>query len=108
MTIIDIGWAICWFIIGLGAFQIKGIKSFFDTVTGVLSVFSLLIILLKPDPIAEAFTSIGLGYISGIFTFTVYRIGANISRYIQFGEMSDRIILYLLSLPLWIILEIEL
>jgi hypothetical protein len=107
MTIIDVGWAICWFLIGLGAFQFKGIKSLFDTVTGVLSVFSLFMILLKPDPIAEAFTSIGLGYISGIFTFNAYLIGANISRYYQFGEMSHRIILYVLLLPVWIFLEIK-
>jgi len=107
MTFTDVLWAIGWFIVGLVVFQIKGIKSFFDIVTGMFSVFSLLMILLKPDPITEAFTSIGVGYISGIFTFIIYRIGANISRYFQFGKMSPRIILYLLSLPLWIFLEVN-
>lgn len=105
MTIIDVFWAVGWFVVGLVVFQIKGIKSLFDTITGIFSAFSLLMVLLKPDPITQAFTSIGLGYISGIFTFTIYRIGANISRYLQFGKMSPRIIPYLLSLPVWIFLE---
>jgi len=107
MTFIDVFWAIGWFIVGLVVFQIKGIKNFFDIITGIFSAFSLLMIILKPDPITEAFTSIGLGYISGIFTFTIYRIGANISRYFQFGKMSPRTILYIISLPLWVFLELN-
>ena len=107
MTFTDVLWAIGWFVVGLFVFQIKGIKSFFDIVTGMVSAFSLLMILLRPDPITEAFTAIGVGYISGIFTFIIYRIGANISRYFRFGEMSPRIILYLLSLPLWVFLEVN-
>jgi len=107
MTGMDIIWATAWFLVGLVVFQVKGIKSFFDVVSGLVSAFSLLMPLFKPDPVTEIFVSIGLGYISGIFTFTVYRIGANISRWLQFDEMSPRIILYVLSLPIWIFLEIK-
>jgi len=75
MTIIDVFWAVGWFVVGLVVFQIKVIKSLFDTITGIFSAFSLLMVLLKRGPVTQAFTSIGLGYISGIFTFTIYRIG---------------------------------
>jgi divalent metal cation (Fe/Co/Zn/Cd) transporter len=107
MTITDVFWVIAWFIVGLVVFQVKGVKSLFDLVSGIFSAFSLFLLLLKPDPLTEIFTAIGLGYISGAFTFIVYRIGANISRCIQFNEMSPKIVLYLLAFPVLLILEIK-
>lgn len=103
----DFIWAIAWFIVGLVVFQVRGIKSFFDVIVGIFSTLSLLTLLFKPDPLTEIFIAIGLDYVSGVFTFTTYLIGANISRWIQFGEMSPRIILYIVLLPVWIILEIK-
>ena len=107
MTDTNFFWALAWFVGGCFVFQIRGIKSFLDVASYLVSVFSLFALLTKPDPIAEIFISISLGYITGIFTFTIYRIGANISRWFQFNKMSPKIILYILSLPLWVLLELR-
>jgi hypothetical protein len=41
MMATDIFWAIGWFVVGLSVFQIKGLKSLFDTITGFfLSILS--------------------------------------------------------------------
>ena len=105
MSIIDILWAILWFTIGYNVFQVRGIKRKTDTITGTVSVLSLIVLIFQPEPLAAIFISIFLGYFTGIFTFTIYLIGANISRYRKFKKLSPRIILYVLSLPLWIYLE---
>ena len=106
MTATDIVWAIAWFLVGLVVFQVRGIKSFFAAVSGLFSALSFVMLLFRPEPLDEVFVSIGLGYITGIFTLFVYLIGANISRCVQFGRMSPRIVLYAFSLPLlWIILQ---
>lgn len=105
--IADLVWAIIWFGIGLVTFQVRGIKSLFTGISAVVSFFSLVSLLFQePNTISAMITSIGVGYISGIFTTITYLIGANISRYEQFGEMSPKIILYILLLMVWIFLEI--
>jgi len=108
MEQIDIFWAAGWFIAGLIVFQTKGqskkllsILSFFFSGVSILSLFR------NGTSIDEVITYIGIGKITGIFTTLFYLIGANISRYNQFGEMSPRIFLYLiLILVLWIVLDL--
>jgi len=106
MSLTDFIWVIAWFFAGLITFQFTGIKKILNTLSTIISILSLFVLFLKPDPLTATFNSIGLGYISGIFTTLSYRIGANISRCMQFGEISPKIVLYvILFLGLWIMLE---
>lgn len=108
MLAVDLLWGIAWFFIGLVTFQVRGIRSFFSIISALFSLLSLLSLLVQAsNPIAVVLTLMGLDYISGIFTSVAYLLGANISRYKQFGEMSPRIILYTLILVVWITLEIS-
>jgi hypothetical protein len=108
MNATDFIWAAFWFFGGCFVFQVRGLKRVLDIISSLFSVLSIFTLLFKPDPITEIFFSISLGYFTGIFTLTIYLIGANISRYMQFNKMSSRIYLYMLSVPLWIILELKL
>lgn len=105
MILVDSVWLLAWFAVGLVTFQVRGIKQLFTTISSLFSVLSLLSLSQVSDPVGALITSFGLDYISGIFTTAAYFIGANISRYEQFGEMSSRIILYILVLVVWIVLE---
>jgi hypothetical protein len=108
MFAVDLLWGIGWFFAGLFTFQIRGVKSAFTAISTLFSSLSLFSLLLQEsNPIAIVITSIGLDHISGIFTSVAYLLGANISRYEQFGEMSPRIVLYILILVVWIALEIS-
>jgi len=107
VILVDSIWLFGWFIVGLVTFQVRGIKHFFTTISLLFSLLSLFLLFQASNPIAAIITSIGLDYISGIFTSVAYLIGANISRYEQFGEMSPRIIIYILLFVLWIALEIS-
>ena len=99
---IDFVWVFGWFVVGLVTFQIKGIKSFFGGVGFLFSLLSLFLLIQGQSSL----TSIGIGEISGVFTLIAYLIGANISRYAQFGKMSPRIIIYIiLFFMLWLLLE---
>ena len=106
MSFTDFLWIVGWFLVGLYTFQIRGIKRLFNNLSIAASIISLAILILKPAPVVSVMTSIGLGYVSGLFTYLAYMIGANISRYRKFKRMSPRIILYTVSFfVLWMILE---
>ena len=106
MIQIDFFWIFGWFIVGLVVFQIRGIKHTFTAISSLFSLLSLFLLIPEPNPIAAFMNFIGLDFISGLFTFLAYLIGANISRYAQFGEMSPKIITYsLLFFLLWMVLE---
>lgn len=106
MNFIDFVWIIIWFLAGLLTFQYTSVKKIVGTISGLISFISLIALITKPDSLVHIFSSIGLGYISGLFTTLSYLIGANISRYMQFGRMSPRILLYpILLIILWIVLE---
>ena len=99
-------WVFGWFVVGLVTFQIKGIKSFFGGVGSLFSLLSLFLLIQGQSSLASIIEFIGIGKISGVFTLIAYLIGANISRYAQFGKMSPRIIIYIiLFFMLWILLE---
>ena len=104
---IDFVWVFAWFVVGLLTFQIKGIKSFFGGVVGSLfSLLSLFLLIQGQSSLASIIEFIGIGKISGLFTLFAYLIGANFSRYAQFGKMSPRIIIYfILFFMLWLVLE---
>jgi len=106
MTPMDIFWVFGWFVVGLVVFQIRGIKHFFTMISSLFSLLFLFLLIQEQNPIAAFMNFIGLDFISGLFTSLAYLIGANISRCVQFGEMSPKIITYsLLFFLLWMALE---
>ena len=107
MIPIDFLWIVGWFMVGLVTFQIRGIKHFFTTISSLFSLLFLFLLITEPNPIGAFINSIGLDFISGLFTSLAYLIGANISRYAQFGQMSPRILYYtILFFMLWMVLEV--
>lgn len=107
MNQIDILWIAGWFLAGLVVFQTGGkSKKLLSILSFLFSGISILSLFQGETSIGEIIAYIGIGKITGIFTSLFYLIGANISRYAQFREMSPRIFLYLiLILILWIILD---
>lgn len=102
---VNIVWLIAWFVVGMMTFQVYGIKKSMTAVSFLFSISSLLLLLQKSNPIVTFINSMGLDLISGVFTSLAYLIGANISRFVQFGTMSPMIIKYVLVLVfLWIVL----
>jgi len=107
MTIIDFLWTLGWFLVGFWTFQVKGVKKAFTGISTFFSIIALFALILEPNPIANIMISVGLGFISGIFTGLAYLIGANISRFRQFGKLSPRIIIYIVIFAIWAGLEIK-
>lgn len=93
----DIFWTAIWFFVGLLTFQVTGLKRLLESVSGIISGISLLILITKSDPITTYLNSIPIGYVAGAVTLLAYLIGANISRAIQFGKLSPRILLYVVA-----------
>jgi len=104
----DIIWMIGWFIAGLIVFQTRGdSKKLLSAISLFFSAISILSLLQSEMSIGEIMVYMGVSKITGAFTTLSYLIGANISRYNQFGKMSPRILFYvILMFVLWIILDI--
>jgi hypothetical protein len=94
----DLLWEAAWFLVGLVTFQIRGIKHTFTIISTIFSIMSVLSLNLSQFKAILDF--IGISVISGVLTSVVYLIGANISRFTQFGKMSPRIIVYLIILTI--------
>ena len=102
---LNILWLVAWFVVGTLTFQIYGIKKSMTTMSSLISALSLLLIFQESNPIIAFMNSISLDLISGVLTGFAYLIGANISRFVQFGTMSPVIIKYILALGLlWMFL----
>ena len=102
---VNIVWLIAWFVVGMMTFQVYGIKKSMTTISFLFSILSLLLLVQESNQIVTFINSMGLDLISGVFTSLAYLIGANISRFVQFGTMSPMIIKYVLVLVfLWIVL----
>ena len=100
---INIIWLIAWFVVGMMTFQVHGIKKSMTAISSLFSVLSFLLLIQESNPIVTFINSIGLDLISGVLTSFAYLIGANISRFVQFGTMSPIIIKYILAFVLiWI------
>ena len=103
----DIVWIAGWFVAGLFVFQTKGeskrVLSIFSLIFSIISILSLFG---EGASVGKVMAYIGISKVTGIFTSLFYLIGANISRYFRFGEMSPRILLYsIFVLVLWITLD---
>lgn len=106
MIDIDLVWVLAWFGVGLVTFQVRGIKHTFAAISFIFSFLSLFLLISEQNPVGEFLNWIGLDFISGLFTSLSYLIGANISRYEQFGNMSPRIFYYtFFFFMLWLALE---
>ena len=117
MTPMDIFWIVIWFVVGLFVFQIPGIKGAFKEISDLYSIIPFLLGFFyatwtqNPEMVIGYIVKnieevMSIGIIKGFLSSLAYLIGANISRYEQFGKMSPRIIIYiLLFFMLWIVLE---
>ena len=110
MTAMDILWVIGWFLAGLVVFQVRGIKGYWGEISDLSSILGFVPLLLGFLYGTSTLPNVFIGYIGsimiGFLSSLAYLIGANISRYIQFGEMSPRIVVYVaLFFVLWIILD---
>lgn len=94
--ILDPLWLILWFAGGLVTFQITWAKKILSITSMIFTVLALLS-LNQPQFILSF---VGVNAVSGLFTNLVYLIGANISRFWQFGTMSRLIIVYFFALVL--------
>ena len=98
MTPMDLLWIGWWFVVGLFVFQMRGIKRIMEDISGLNFGFSIVILVLGtlygfytlPNVLFCFVGSVIIGFLS-IFS---YLIGANISRWRQFGNMSFNIYIY--------------
>ncbi len=102
----DISWIIG-FLIGLIVFQVRGIKKILDFLSSLgillfaLWMFNAVMNNVNPETILNQIQSFVIGGFAGTL---FYLIGANISRYEQFGRMSPKIIIYVILLILLLLL----
>ena len=100
MTPIDFLWMFGWFVVGIIVFQVHGIRDYWGQTSEAYSAISLLSLFLGfiyGTLTLQNITMTLIGsIILGILSTLAYLIGANISRAIQFGEMSPKIIVYIL------------
>ena len=115
MTPIDILWLVLWFVVGWCVFQIRGIKSIMGEISDSYSILGVIPLLLGVlyGTLYGTYTlpNVFIGYIGGVMIGSLsslaYLIGANISRYQQFGEMSPLILAYIaLFIMFWIAFEV--
>ena len=100
--VFDVSW-ILGFLIGLVVFQVRGVKK----ILSVLGSFGFILFVLwlidaimngvGPEIISSRIINFTIG---GLIGSLCYLIGANISRYMQFGKMSPKILIYFLLLIL--------
>ncbi len=112
MTPLDILWMCCWFIVGLFTFQIRGIRSFWEEISDFSDVLTYLSLVFGILFGTLTLPNVSIGSIKSIIigfqTMLVYLIGANISRWYQFGNMSFRIVLYVFMFAELLAIEIVL
>jgi hypothetical protein len=110
MTPVDILWLVLWFVVGLCVFQIRGIKSIMGEISDSYSILGVIPLILGVLYGTYTLPNVFVGYIGGVMmgvlSSLAYLIGAIISRYRQFGEMSPRILAYsALFIMFWIVFE---
>ena len=107
MTPLDILLLLGWFIIGMVVFQVHGVKDYWGRTNDAYSAIGMVPLILGffyGAVTLQNMTMVLIGSIILGFLFTLaYLIGANISRAMQFGEMSPRIILYIFLLIIFLI-----
>ncbi len=87
--------------VGLVVFQVHGVKKILNTmnIIGLLSFALGLSYIIVDKTSLDAMSGYIVRFIEGnILASIFYLIGANISRWLQFGKMSSRIVFYLLIL----------
>jgi len=97
-------WLLGWFVVGLVTFQLRGVKGYLEDINGLNSKLGFISLLSGFFYSANTLTLslfikyIVISVIVGFLFSRAYLIGANFSRWIQFGEMSPNIIIHVLLL----------
>jgi hypothetical protein len=97
------------FLVGLIVFQVHGVKKilealgFLGTMLFMLTLINTIMNSKSLNP-AYIFNMIISFFVGGVLGELVYLIGANISRYVQFGTLSPRILLYIMLIVLILII----
>jgi len=98
------------FLVGLLVFQVRGAKKVLETLGSLgAMLFALTLVSyvlnnsgnLDPGYMSNMVVSFIVGEVLGNL---IYLIGANISRYIQFGTLSPRILIYIMLILLILII----
>ena len=106
---IDVTSLLIGFLVGLVVFQVRGVKKILEAL-GLLGTMLFMLTLintvlnsrnLNPSHISNMTISF---FVGGILGNLVYLIGANISRYMQFGTLSPKILIYIMLIVLILII----
>ena len=104
--VFDISWVLG-FLVGLIVFQVRGVKKILSVLSSigflsfVLWMFNAIMNGISPETISKHIQSFVIG---GFASTLFYLIGANISRYEQFGRMSPRMVVYVILLLLLLLI----
>jgi len=97
------------FLVGLIVFQVRGVKKILE-VLGFLGAIVFMLTLMNTVlntrnlNSSYIFKMIISFFVGGVLGNLVYLIGANISRYIQFGTLSLKIIVYIMLIALILVI----
>ena len=103
MSPLSMLWLIGWFFAGITVFQLRNYKLYWEEIDKAYSAIGVISILL--GIVFHRFSSsfgdqIVGNVVMGLLSPLAYSIGANISRFFQFGEMSPRIVIYIFMFSL--------
>ena len=100
-------WLIGWFIAGITVFQFRNYKLYWeeidevDSAIGVISIFLGIFFHRFSSSFGDQIVgNIAMGFLSPL----AYLIGANISRFFQFGKISFCIVIYVVMFSLLLIM----
>jgi len=95
------------FLVGLMVFQVRGAKRILEAL-GFLGMLLFMLTLInvfisKNLNATHTYNIVISFFVGNTLGHFVYLVGANISRYIQFGELSPRMLIYLMTTLLMLI-----
>ena len=87
-------WVVIWFLVGLGTFSINEARSTVDEISKMLTLLSFFLTIPIvgvnfPNLAEKVFSFLWVAFLSSWVNFSVYLMGANISRASRFGRFSE-------------------
>ena len=107
MSPLSMLWLMMWFFVGITVFQWRNYKLYWEEIDeaysaiGVISMFFGIVFHRFSSSFGDQIVG---NVVMGLLSPLVYLIGANISRFFQFGEMSSRIVIYIFMFSLLLIM----
>jgi len=95
------------FLVGLIVFQVRGVKKILEVLGflgAIVFMLTLMNTVLNTRNLNSSYKMIISFFVGGVLGNLVYLIGANISRYIQFGTLSLKIIVYIMLIALILVI----